>query len=235
MLAFRYSLVSLNKAEAIPMARKANTTRHDIIAAGEELFYGEGLRSVSVDEIAAKAGITKKALYYHFRSKDELIAAYLEARDRPTLERFQKWAGDEGTVAERLDLMFRRLGRCAKLATWKGCGFVRATSELANMPGHPAIRIARAHKANFEKWLSDTLASEAHRDCETLARGLMVLIDGAVTQMLLHRDARYAHAAGRAARALLAEHATSPTDWSAGQTAVRPPSTTSSVPVINDA
>jgi AcrR family transcriptional regulator len=185
------------------MARDSRITRQDILAAADELFYAEGLRSVSVDEIAAKAGISKMTLYYHFRSKDELIAAYLEARDRPTLERFQQWAGDEGTVAERLERMFRRLGRMAKSPAWKGCGFVRATSELANVPGHPAIKIARAHKSNVEKWLSGSLAAEGHQDCDTLARELMILVDGAVTQMLLHRDARYAHAAGRAANAIL--------------------------------
>lgn len=185
------------------MARDSSITRRDILAAADELFYGEGLRSVSVDEIPAKAGITKKTLYYHFRSKDELISAYLEARDRPTLERFQRWAGDKGTVAERMERMFRRLGRCAKSPKWKGCGFVRATGELAGTPDHPAIGIARAHKANFEKWLSNSLASEGRRDCDVLARGLMVLVDGAVIQMSLHRDASYAHAAGRIASALL--------------------------------
>jgi len=185
------------------MTRDSRITRREILAAADELFYGEGLRSVSVDEISAKAGITKKTLYYHFRSKDELIAAYLEARDRPTLERFQRWAGDEGAVAERLKRMFLRLGRCAKSPTWKGCGFIRATGELANIPGHPAVRIARAHKTNFEKWLSDRLAAEGYRDGDALARGLMVVIDGAVTQMLLHRDPRYAQAASYAACALL--------------------------------
>jgi AcrR family transcriptional regulator len=185
------------------MARDTRTTRQDILAAADELFYAEGLRSVSVDDISAKAGITKMTLYYHFRSKDELIAAYLEARDRPTLERFQQWAGNEGSVAERLERMFRRLGRLAKSPTWKGCGFVRATGELANVPGHPAIGIARAHKSNVEKWLSNSLAAEGHQDCDALARELMIVVDGAVSQMLLHRDARYAHAAGRAASAIL--------------------------------
>jgi len=185
------------------MARDSSMTRRDILAAADELFYAEGLRPVSVDDIAAKAGITKKTLYYHFRSKDELIAAYLEARDRPTLERFRQWAGNEGTLAERLERMFRRLGRCAKSPTWKGCGFVRATGELANVPHHPALKIARAHKRGFEEWLRDSLAAEGHRDCDALARSLMVLVDGAVTQILLHRDAAYAQAAGRAAHLLV--------------------------------
>ena len=185
------------------MVRDLRVTRREILAAAEELFYGVGIRATTVDEIAAKAGITKKTLYYHFRSKDELIAAYLAARDGPTLERFQRWAGDEGTVAERMGRMFRSLGRRAKSPAWKGCGFVRATAELANIPGHPAIGIARAHKLNFEKWLSVNLAVEGHQDSDNLARELMILIDGAVTQMLLHRDASYARAAGHVAQRLL--------------------------------
>ena len=143
------------------MARDSRVTSREILAAAEELFYGDGIRATTVDKISAKAGITKKTLYYHFRSKDQLIAAYLKARDGPTLERFQQWAGDEGTVAERMGRMFRRLGRRAKSPKWKGCGFVRATAELANLPGHPAIGIARAHKSNFEKWLSISLATRA--------------------------------------------------------------------------
>lgn len=50
-------------------------TRSRIIGAAEGLFYEHGLRSVSVDAIAARAGVTKRTLYYHFESKDALIAA----------------------------------------------------------------------------------------------------------------------------------------------------------------
>ena len=185
------------------MARDPHYTRNLILAAADELFYGEGLRAVSVDEIAGKAGITKKTLYYHFRSKDDLIAAYLQARDRPTLERLQGWAGTTGTVSERMERLFEQLGRAGRSAAWKGCGFVRATGELANFPGHPAVQVARAHKSSVEKWLADALADEGRDDCETLARELMLLIDGVVSQMLLHRSPAYAEAAGRAARAIL--------------------------------
>src|SRR5215475_10453384 len=76
----------MKSQEAPAMERRTSNARRDILQAADELFYGSGLRAVSVDEIAAKAGITKKTLYYHFRSKDELFAAYLEARNQPTLE-----------------------------------------------------------------------------------------------------------------------------------------------------
>ena len=67
------------------MARDSTATRARIVDAAVGLFYGEGVRSVSVDAVAEKAGVTKRTLYYHFKSKDDLVAAYLEARDQPTL------------------------------------------------------------------------------------------------------------------------------------------------------
>jgi len=73
------------------MARDAHATRQQIIQAADALFYGEGIRSASMDAIAAKAGVTKRTIYYHFPSKDDLIAAYLTARDEPTFARQAAW------------------------------------------------------------------------------------------------------------------------------------------------
>ena len=67
------------------MPKDAAITRDRIVAAASRLFYGHGIRAVSVDDVAARAGLTKRTLYYHFRSKDDLIAAYLAARDEPTI------------------------------------------------------------------------------------------------------------------------------------------------------
>ena len=45
------------------MPRSPDDTRNRIISAAAKLFYGEGIRTVSVDAVAAKAGITKRTLY----------------------------------------------------------------------------------------------------------------------------------------------------------------------------
>ena len=73
------------------MPRDSRQTRERILEAANRLFYGEGIRSVSVDAVAEKAGVTKRTLYYHFRSKDELVAAYLASRDQPSLARLVEW------------------------------------------------------------------------------------------------------------------------------------------------
>ena len=188
------------------MSRDSRPAKDRILDAANRLFYGEGIRAVSVDAIAAKAGITKKTLYYHFKSKDELIAAYLASRDQPNLALFKTWFDDcDSEVADKVEAIFRNLAEAARHPRWKGCGFLRTAAELANMPGHPAMKVGATHKKKFEAWLSEIFTREALTDPEELARHVVLLMDGAFSTVLVHRDPAYVEAAGRAARALVAE------------------------------
>ena len=186
------------------MPRQPTDTRERILSAAGGLFYAEGIRAVGVDAVAEKAGVTKRTLYYHFRSKDDLIAACLEARDQPNLALFARWFNEaEGPLAARVEGMFRRLARAARHPKWRGCGFLRTAAELASMPGHPAVRIGSAHKKRLEAWLEGIMAAEGIGDASLLARQIVLLLDGAFSVMLVHRDAAYVEAAGSAAATLV--------------------------------
>ena len=63
---------------SIAKAVKAEATRQSLIAAARELFGEQGYAATSVDEIARQAGVTKGALYHHFRDKDDLFRAVVE-------------------------------------------------------------------------------------------------------------------------------------------------------------
>jgi AcrR family transcriptional regulator len=179
--------------------------RERIISAASLLFYNEGIRAVSVDAVAAKAGLTKRTLYYHFRSKDDLVAAYLAARDQPNLALFKRWFAEaSGELPDKVEAIFRNLARSADHPKWKGCGFLRTSAELANMPGHPAMKIGAAHKKSFEDWLRKTFEAEGMANGTLLARQMLLLLDGSFAVVLLHRDPSYMEAAGRAAHALTA-------------------------------
>ena len=96
------------------MPKPRSQTPKRIIEAADDLFYSEGIRMVSMDAIAERAGVTKRTLYYHFRSKDDLIAAYLAARDEPTRMRITRWVDQaDGTLAEQVAGMFRKLAVAA--------------------------------------------------------------------------------------------------------------------------
>lgn len=182
----------------------APITRDRIVSAAAKLFYAEGIRAVSVDAVAEAAGVTKRTLYYHFESKDELVAAYLEERDQPNLKLFQKWFDEvDGGVAAKVEGIFSNLARAARHPKWKGCGFLRTSAELANMPGHPAIRIGAAHKKKFEDWLRLTFEAEGIPGAGMLARQVLLLLDGSFAVVLLHRDPSYMETAGAAAATLV--------------------------------
>jgi AcrR family transcriptional regulator len=186
------------------MARTSDPTRERIISAASTLFYGQGVRAVSVDAVAAKAGLTKRTLYYHFKSKDDLVAAYLAARDQPNLALFKRWFTEaDGKLPDKVEAIFRHLARSARHPKWKGCGFLRTTAELANLPGHPAIKIGAAHKKKFEDWLRATFEAEGIDEALPLARQILLLLDGSFAVVLLHRDPSYMETAGRAASSLV--------------------------------
>ncbi|WP_136619964.1 MULTISPECIES: TetR/AcrR family transcriptional regulator [Mesorhizobium] len=186
------------------MPEASSPTRKRIVDAATKLFYAEGIGRVSVDAIAEKAGLTKRTLYYHFKSKDDLIAAYLDARDQPNLKQMAGWFdAAEGGADRKVEAIFTNLARVARHPKWKGCGFLRTAAELASMPGHPAVKAGSRHKTNFEKWLAAELSARGVTAPHMLAREIVLLMDGAFSSMLIHHNPDYIGAAGHAAATLV--------------------------------
>jgi AcrR family transcriptional regulator len=57
---------------------RSAATIADILAAARKLFASEGFDTTSIDDIAAKAGVAKGAVYHHFASKEEIFTRVLE-------------------------------------------------------------------------------------------------------------------------------------------------------------
>ena len=60
-----------------PRHRKTDTGRQQIVEAARGHFFSHGFRSVTMDDLAAELGISKKTLYTHFPGKIELLEAVL--------------------------------------------------------------------------------------------------------------------------------------------------------------
>ena len=61
---------------------QGEVTRSALIDAARELFGNQGYGDTSTDEIVTRAGVTKGALYHHFRGKDDLFRAVFEQVQR---------------------------------------------------------------------------------------------------------------------------------------------------------
>lgn len=189
------------------MPRPAAPTRKRILQAAYRLFRRQGYSRVTMDEIAASAGLTKRTLYHHFRSKDVLLADVLHEQQGLALQAFQTF-GDQlsGSPEAIVEGMFRELAVWADRPRWAGSGFTRLVIELADLPGHPARAIARRHKAQLERSLADMLARSGVEQAQALARAIWLLSEGAISLILIHGDRGYSAAASQAARTLVRHH-----------------------------
>lgn len=174
------------------MPRDSAATQARILDAAYTLFYREGFARIGVDEIAAEAGVTKRTLYYHFDSKDALLAAVMEAQNDLALARVRRIMDGRGTdAAAMVRSLFTELAKWASSPRWHGSGFTRVAMDLAAQPGHPARRIARQHKAAVEALLGERLKACAVADPRKVARQIMLLTEGCLSLILIHGVTRY--------------------------------------------
>jgi AcrR family transcriptional regulator len=169
--------------------------RERILETTDRLFYGQGIRAIGVDTVAAEIGISKRTLYNYFPSKDDLIVAYLTRRIRPP-------AVSDGPPAEQILGNFDRLERSFASGGFRGCPFVNAVAELAE-PSHPANKVAFAFKEQRRVWFRALLLQLGVADAEGLATQLLLLNEGAIAAALVRGDPAISRAAREAARALL--------------------------------
>lgn len=174
------------------MKRPNSDMRSRILAAAGEVFANDGLRAGGMDRIAAQAGVTKRTIYHHFRSKDDLIADFLaEGGDTGCERLLGRMAGPEISMGDGMREIIHRIARASAEPRWRGCGFLRAAFEFSELPGHPARIMAAAHKRQLEAWLARRIAEEGLQDAEGRARCLMLVLDGLIAQLVVHRDSRY--------------------------------------------
>jgi len=93
--------------------------RAQILDAASNVFARKGFDQASMDEIVDESGLSKGALYWYFKSKDQIIAAVLDRMFAPELDQLNALARAEGTARERLlqfaAITVRELKRMSRL------------------------------------------------------------------------------------------------------------------------
>ena len=171
--------------------------RERILAGVDRLFYAQGIQSVGVDAIAAELGISKKTLYRHFPSKDDLVIGYLQGRFRPLPDASTKPPAEQ--ILANLEWIARSL---TSATDFRGCAFLNVLAELGS-ENSKVRELAVAYKESRRLWYRDLLSQLEVDDPDTLATQLALLVDGAYAAVLTHQDPTRMRPAIAAARTLL--------------------------------
>ena len=153
--------------------------RQRILDTASTLFYERGVRAVGVDLVVEASGVAKTSLYRHFRTKDDLIVAFLERED---VEFWTQWddvsARHADDATAEIEAHMRWIGKRLARANYRGCPQINVAAEFAEA-GHPARAVSRAHMQAMRRRLTELARRLGAARPGELAAQLGVLVNGA--------------------------------------------------------
>lgn len=178
--------------------------RQRIVDTAYELFARRGVRDVGVNELISRAGVAKATFYRHFASKDELVLAFLEQRDRlwtvDTIVADARRRG--GTPTEQLLAIFDVFGDWFRRDDFEACSFINILLEMGAK--HPLGRASIDYLARIRGHVQQLAEEAGLRDTEDFSRSWHILMKGSIISAT-EGDADAAKRAQAMARTLIAQ------------------------------
>ena len=164
-----------------PTRESTGDARERIQDTAYELFSRRGIRGVGIDEVIERAGVAKATLYRHFRSKDDLVLAFLERREQLwTRQWVQAEAMRRGTSPEtRLLAIFDLFDEWFQRDDFEGCSFINTLLETGDRD-HRVYQASTAHLQNIRSVVQDFADDAGLRDPESFAHSWHILMKGSI-------------------------------------------------------
>jgi AcrR family transcriptional regulator len=163
--------------------QRGQSARERILDTAYELFSRRGIHDVGVDELVERAGVAKATLYKQFRSKDELVLAFLEQREQIwTYGWVEKEARRRGaTPEEQLLAIFDVFDEWFQGDDFEGCSFINTLLEFGDLD-HPVGRASADYLENIRSVIRSLAHEAGLRDPDGFALSWHILMKGSIVQ-----------------------------------------------------
>lgn len=182
--------------------RPRGTARERLLAAAYDLFQAKGIKAVGIDAIIARADVARMTFYRCFRSKHDLVLAFLGDREK-------RWSVqwlEDGVMRrakdprQRLLAIFDLHDEWFRRPDYEACSFMKVLFE--DGPQGPYGKAAARHLAHIRRFV-ERLAAQADIDnVEQFAKAWHILMQGSVIAAYAG-DKNAARTAQKAAEMLL--------------------------------
>jgi len=181
------------------------STRQRLTEAAVRRFYRDGFRSVGLDQVLADVGISKTAFYKHFESKEDLVLAALEMKNRWLQDAFRQMVRARGgpEPVGQLRALLDVVDEIVDADDYQGCLFINVALEFP-LPSEPAHVAAAEHKRAIEEIVHDLAARAGAADPRGMARELCLVMEGAYVTRQVTGDPQSIHVARRVADLVIA-------------------------------
>jgi AcrR family transcriptional regulator len=179
------STASIFQMVATPATRSEpkQGARERILGTAYELFSHRGTHDVGIDELVKRAGVAKATLYNHFSSKDELVLAFLEQRERiwtyGWVEREARRRG--ATPEDQLLAIFDLFDEWFQGDDFEGCSFINTLLELRDLD-HPVGRASADYLENIRSVVRSFALEAGLSDPDAFALSWHILMKGSIVQ-----------------------------------------------------
>jgi AcrR family transcriptional regulator len=157
------------------------SARERILDTAYDLFSRHGIRAVGVDRIIATSGVAKMSLYRHFHSKEALVLAFLQEREkRWTMEWLHAEASsraDDG--AGRMLAIFDVFDEWFRQPDFEGCSFINVLLEFGQL-GHPIRQATTGHLGTIRDLVQEFAQEAGVNDPEAVACQWHILMKGSI-------------------------------------------------------
>lgn len=133
-----------------------------IVQAADTLFYQQGFEKTSLADIAGQVRLSRGNFYYHFKTKDEILAAVIALRAEKTQAMLDRWTNRAQTPLDRLGCFAQMMIDNRKAIQQYGCPVGTLCTELAKLE-HPASQGASMIFGQFRAWLRDQFEALGHQ------------------------------------------------------------------------
>jgi AcrR family transcriptional regulator len=179
-------MATTNTVNARAVGTAKPSARERLLAAADELFYAEGVRTVGIDRVIEQAGVAKASLYNTFGSKEALIHAYLEGRHAKTAARIARYIERYEAPRERLLAVFESQAEQFADPGFRGCAFAAASAEAHS--GDQVEQASAVYRGWIRQLFTELAEQAAVADAAGLARQLQLIYDGSGLSARMDHD-----------------------------------------------
>ena len=177
--------------------------REQLINTAIELFCEHGYHATGIDKITAKAGVSKKTLYTHFRSKEELIMAALRQYDGLFRNNFMRQVDSLAkNPQKKLLAIFDVAETWFSQKKFFGCMFINVIGEYSKRDS-PIRDICKQFKRLMRDYIRDLCVQAGAKQPDIIADKLALLFEGAVVTSQVSQNPDAARTAKDIARPLI--------------------------------
>src|SRR6201988_2818194 len=151
--------------------------RERLIAAACELFYRQGIAGTTLAHIAEAAEVPLGNMYYYFKTKDDIVAAVVEARTEEIRSATAALQRRHGSPKARLKALRAMLAESRDTIAEHGCPLGSLCTELANQPGQSPSLTAPLMQTLLD-WTEQQFHAMGRRDAHDLALELVIAYEG---------------------------------------------------------